>query len=98
MKRGKIFQRPQAKGKGTVSQADSVLKWWGIYHKEVPRSNKMLISDIREIKRLTSAVKVLEARSNLKSHEKDWLRQRKQMLRAALLDVAAELYKLEVAE
>ena len=89
------LQTPGAGKRGTVAQADSMLRWWKIHCKEVPRSNKLLISDIGEMARLLKWVKGLEAKESLKGTEKAHLARTKRMLRATLTDIAAEMRKLE---
>ena len=98
MKRKMSLQTPIAKGKGTVAQADSMLKWWKIHCKEVPRSNKLLIADIGEMARLLKWVKGLEAKKSLEGSEKVYLARTKRMLRASLKDIAAEMRKLEYGD
>ena len=96
IKRKQGLQTPKARGKrATVTQADSILKWWRYHSKDVPLSNKLLIADIKELARLLKWVKGLEAKKDLQGTEEIYLAKTKTMLKAAVIDVAAELKKLE---
>lgn len=97
-KRRQIWETPGAKGRGTVQQADSMLKWWRFHCKEVPRSNRLLISDIRELLRLVRRVRSLKAKKSQKATEKEYLANTERMLKAVVMDVAAEMHRLEERE